>query len=323
MSKIVTVVGATGIQGGSVVKALLNSPEYSVRAITRNTNSDTAKSLKSRGVEVVEADINSVDSLRAAFKGSYAIFAVTNFFEAIMKGESVEKSMELETQMGINLADAAAATETLSHYVWSTLPNSRKNSGGKFVVPYYESKNRIDDHIRKNQQLFNKTTFLWIGWYASNMAYPFFKPSPIHTADGSEVYVQLLSEPSSTRLPLLGDEQTNPGVFAKAVLDQPEKTLPGKLVAGVDEHKPYSEVVETYYATAQGIKAQVVQIPKEHYRQIWPVWGGLMDITNSYFNFTDGKSFSSVDQEVLLKDDLGIKGLVGTAEAFATNKLFK
>lgn len=227
MSKIVTVVGATGVQGGSVVRALLENPEYSIRAITRNAKSDAAQALAARGIEVVEGDINNVESLRAAFAGSYAIFAVTNFFETIPT-LGVEKSMEIETRLGTNLADAADMTESLVHYVWSTLPNSRKNTDGKIVVPYYESKNQVDHHIKANPSLLRKTTFLWIGWYAGNMNYPWFKPSEVHTADGSKLYMQMLGVPPSVRIPLLGDENTKRGAFRQGHPQPPGKDSSGQ-----------------------------------------------------------------------------------------------
>lgn len=318
MSKIVTVIGATGIQGGSVIRALLDNPKYALRAVTRNTKSDAAKALATRGIEVVEADINNVDSLRAAFAGSHAIFAATNFFEALPK-LGIEKSMEIETRLGSNLADAAAATESLEHYVWSTLPNSRKNSGGKFVVPYYESKNRVDDYIKtQHPDLLRKTTFLWLAWYAGNMNYPWYQPSEVHTADGSRSHIQLLSVSPSTRLPLLGDEKVNPGLFVRAILERPDLTLPAKAVAGVDEQLSFTEVARAYGA-ARGIKVQCVQVSKDDYTEIWPAWGELMDLSHAYVEFMDAKGFSSVDEEVLSKEDLGLEGLIGTVEAFATN----
>lgn len=319
MSKIVTVIGATGIQGGSVIRALLDSPDYSLRAVTRNAKSDAAKALAARGVEVVEADINNVESLVAAFRGSHAIFAATNFFEALPQ-LGIEKSMEIETRLGSNLADAAAATDSLAHYVWSTLPNSRKNTGGRVVVPYYESKNRADDHIKATlPQLLSKTTFLWLGWYAGNMRYPWYQPCEVHTADGSRSYVQLLDVPPSVRLPLLGDEAVNPGLFVRAILDRPDLTLPAKAVAGLDEQLTFAEVARAYGA-AQGISVRCVQIPKADYRELWPAWGELMDVSHSYIEAMDGKGFSSVDEDVLTKEDLGLKGLVGTAEVFSANK---
>jgi len=65
---IFTIVGATGAQGGSIVEAALKAGTYSVRAITRNTNSDKAKALAARGVEVVSADLNNELSLLKAFE---------------------------------------------------------------------------------------------------------------------------------------------------------------------------------------------------------------------------------------------------------------
>lgn len=70
MSPIITVIGATGVQGGSVVDAALKSGNYKVRAITRNINSDKAKALAARGVELATADLNDEQSLIKAFEVS-------------------------------------------------------------------------------------------------------------------------------------------------------------------------------------------------------------------------------------------------------------
>src|SRR5436309_2780107 len=107
--KIISVVGATGVQGRSVIDALLKDGTYSIRAITRNPDSNTAKTLASQGVQVVKADANDVASLTEAFKGSSVIYAVTDFFEPFAK-YGPEKATEIEVQQGINLAKAAAAT---------------------------------------------------------------------------------------------------------------------------------------------------------------------------------------------------------------------
>jgi uncharacterized protein YbjT (DUF2867 family) len=116
MSKVVTVVVATGMQGGSVGQAFLNSEEYSIRAITRNRQSEQVKALLAGGVEIVEADINNLESLIAAFAGSYAIYSVTNFFEAFPTVGN-EKAIEIQVHQGINLAKAAIATASLQHYI--------------------------------------------------------------------------------------------------------------------------------------------------------------------------------------------------------------
>lgn len=68
MSKVIAITGATGAQGGGVANILLKTPGWKVRAITRNTNSDKAKDLTSRGAEVVQADFDNEDSLVQAFE---------------------------------------------------------------------------------------------------------------------------------------------------------------------------------------------------------------------------------------------------------------
>jgi len=68
---IVAIIGATGGQGGSVVSAFLADGNYTVRGITRNPSSEKALALKTKGVEVVSADLNSLDSLVEAFKVRY------------------------------------------------------------------------------------------------------------------------------------------------------------------------------------------------------------------------------------------------------------
>jgi uncharacterized protein YbjT (DUF2867 family) len=71
--KIITVLGATGAQGGGLVRAILNdkNSEFSVRAVTRNVNSDKAKALADMGAELVAADVDDGTSLRKAFDGAY------------------------------------------------------------------------------------------------------------------------------------------------------------------------------------------------------------------------------------------------------------
>ena len=135
--KIVSVVGATGTQGGSIVDTLLEEGKYSLRAITRNPDSAKAKSLAARGIEVVKADVNDLDSLKNAFHGTFAVFAVTDFFEPFGQ-HGPQKAMEVETCQGMNLAKAAASTNTLQHYIWSTLPNGMRISGGKYMIPHFE-----------------------------------------------------------------------------------------------------------------------------------------------------------------------------------------
>ena len=81
--KIIAIIGATGAQGGGLVRAILNdaNSDFIPKAITRNPNSDKAIELAKKGVEVVKADVDDLGSLKEAFKGAYGAFCVTNYWE--------------------------------------------------------------------------------------------------------------------------------------------------------------------------------------------------------------------------------------------------
>jgi hypothetical protein len=85
--------------------------------------------------------------------------------------------MEVEEAQGINLAKAASKTPTLKHYIWSTLPNGNKISGGKYIVPHFEAKNQIDAYIKSDPTLYPKTTFVWLTYFMSNLFFPMFTPN--------------------------------------------------------------------------------------------------------------------------------------------------
>ena len=99
--KILVVFGATGNQGGSVINSVLQDPktanEFKIRGITRDPSKPNAKALEKRGVECVAADINNADQIKAALKGAYAVFAVTNYWEKM--------DAPLEIKQGKTIAD--------------------------------------------------------------------------------------------------------------------------------------------------------------------------------------------------------------------------
>jgi len=311
-NKIVSVIGATGVQGGSVINALLEDGTYTIRAITRNPNSDAAKTLTSKGVEVVAADINDVSSLISAFSGSHAIYGVTDFFEPFAK-HGPARAMEIEAEQGTNIAKAASATTSLKHYIWSTLPNGSKLSGGKYRVPHFEAKNRANEYIRSDGNLYSKTTFLWITFYAQNYYFPMF--TPVHVPSSGQ-YIQMHSTPASVPIRSIGDARRNVGLFVKAILQQPELTLPGKFVLAHVEDTTAGEMLQTW-ADAQGKKAQYVQTDKETYYSVYPIWGEEMGVMMQFWNDFRDLSWSGEDG-ILTKEHLGVhEGLVGIRDAFA------
>jgi uncharacterized protein YbjT (DUF2867 family) len=124
---IIAVVGATGSQGGGLVRAILADPEgpFTARALTRNADSGKARAFASQGVEVVEADLDDEASVRKAFDGAYGAFVVTNFW-----AQRTPEQEKARTRAEMELAQAAAAARAakdagLRHVVWSTLEDTR------------------------------------------------------------------------------------------------------------------------------------------------------------------------------------------------------
>ena len=128
----ITVIGATGQQGGAVVNALLEHA-VPIRAVTRNPNGDKARTLARRGVEVVHADLEDLDAVRAAFDGAAAAFVMTT-----------HDGPKQEVAHGRTIA-AAAARVRLPFLVYSSVGGVDRGSG----VPHFESKHRSEQLLRE------------------------------------------------------------------------------------------------------------------------------------------------------------------------------
>src|SRR3984957_8855000 len=126
--QLIAVIGATGQQGGAVVRALQAQGQFKVRALTRNPGKH-----RELAEEVVEADLDRPETLKPAFKGAHGVFLVTNFWE---KGNDELKQA--------TAAVHAAKEAGVKHFVWSTLPNVEAISGGQFHVPHFTGKAKVD-----------------------------------------------------------------------------------------------------------------------------------------------------------------------------------
>jgi uncharacterized protein YbjT (DUF2867 family) len=180
--KVIAVVGATGAQGGGLVRAILNDKNgsFTARAITRNVNSDKAKALADAGAEVVAADLDDVKSLKKAFEGAHGAFCVTNFWEHFKP--------EKEISQARNMAQAAKDAG-VKHVIWSTLEDTRKSIPlsddrmptllGKYKVPHFDGKGEADAIF---SELGVPTTFLVTSFYWENFIY--FGMGPKKGADG-------------------------------------------------------------------------------------------------------------------------------------------
>jgi uncharacterized protein YbjT (DUF2867 family) len=180
--KIIAVIGATGAQGGGLVRAILadKGGAYVPRAITRKPDSEKGKDLAKMGVEVVAADLDDPASLRAAFNGAHGAFCLTNFWEHFSPDKEIAQAKALAQ---------AAKDAGVAHAIWSTLEDTRKRvplSDGrmptlkeKYKVPHFDGKGESDRFFR---DLGVPTTFLATSFYWENFI--FFGMGPKKGDDG-------------------------------------------------------------------------------------------------------------------------------------------
>lgn len=159
--KTILVTGATGAQGGGVVRHLLKDGKFKVRCLTRQPESERARTLVQAGAETVRGDLGNPESLQAAMKGCYGVFGVTNFWE----------HFEKEAFHGKNLIDAVKEAG-IEHFVFSTLPSAQKHSEGKLEVPHFDLKARMEEYARS---LNLPATYAHVAFYYENFLY-FFPP---------------------------------------------------------------------------------------------------------------------------------------------------
>ena len=226
--KILAVVGATGAQGGGLVRAILDDPSggFAARAITRNAGSDKAKALARAGAEVVAADVDDVASLERAFEGAHGAFCVTFFWEHF--------SPEQEAAHARNLAQAAKRAD-VRHVIWSTLEDTRRwvpledqrmpTLMGKYKVPHFDAKGESD---RFFTQLGVPTTFLLTSFYWDNLI--FFGMGPKKGPDGKLAFTMPMAD---AKLPGIAAEDI--GRCAYAIFKQGDSYV-GKTVGLAGEH---------------------------------------------------------------------------------------
>jgi uncharacterized protein YbjT (DUF2867 family) len=147
--KLIAVAGAKGQQGGAVVRALQASNQFKASALTRNPAKHSEL-----GDEVVQADLNRPESLKAAFEGAHGVFLVTNFWE---EADEVEQA---------TVAVRAAKDAGVKHSVWSTLPDVEAISGGKFHVPQLTDKAKAEGIVKEAG--FANHTFVIAPFYYQN-----------------------------------------------------------------------------------------------------------------------------------------------------------
>ncbi|MGE0712113.1 MAG: NmrA/HSCARG family protein [Planctomycetota bacterium] len=232
MSKqVIAVVGATGAQGGGLVRSILASGDYAVRAITRDAKSAKGQGLAKAGAEVVSASVDDPDSLKRAFAGAHGAFCVTFFWDHFSPAKELAHAQNMAT---------AAAQAGVAHVVWSTLEDTRRwvpldddrmpTLQGHYKVPHFDAKGEADRFFAEAVP----TTFLLTSFYWDNLIHFGMGPKP--RPDGKLSFVLPMGE---KKLPGIAADDI--GRCAHGVFRRGEE-LKGKTVGIAGEHLSGAEM---------------------------------------------------------------------------------
>lgn len=231
-TKLIVVLGATGLQGGSVARLFASKPGWRVRGLTRNPDKPSNAGLRDLGIELVAADFDDQASLDKAFEGADVIFANTDFWQFISDPSTYATAAETgqqpnqvaydrEVQQGKSIVDIAAKhTNNLDLFIWSTLSDTKKWSKGEYIHNlHFDSKAAVADYIQATQPaLAAKTSYLQVGMYLQNWKgnpalRPQKKPDGTFTID--------MPKPWQTHPAPLVDPSHDTGLFVEALVNAP------------------------------------------------------------------------------------------------------
>ncbi|OJJ36080.1 hypothetical protein ASPWEDRAFT_41314 [Aspergillus wentii DTO 134E9] len=255
MSKLITVFGATGNQGGSIIKAILAdaalSKEFKIRGITRDVSKPAAQELVKQGVEVKSADMDSTASLVDAVKGSHTVFLVTT--------PAWGGGFEVELVHGTNVANAAKEAG-VQHIIFSSLLNVTETSGGRLTnVHHFDMKQKVEAYIQSTGL---PATFVLPGYFMSN-----FAGFGMIRKGEDDVYTLAYPVSSTAKFPLI-DISEDIGKFVVAAIKKRSELIGAQILAAADYYTP-AEILAEFEAVT-GHKTRYVQVDSETYKGFMP-----------------------------------------------------
>lgn len=259
---IIAIFGGTGAQGGSVVKSLLNDGRFSLRILTRNLNSKKAIKFSKRGVKVFQGNMWNQDDLKKFLNGAYGCFVVTNFWD--------KECMGKEELLGKQIARIAREVG-VRHFVWSTLPNVQKISHGKYNVPHFSDKARVNKYIK--QLGFQYWTFVLPAFYYQNFT-SIFAPK---REDGVLTWRLPLNEESFITAVDIRD--LGPAVLQ--IFNDPKSYHTKKIPLAGDNDHPQNYIIKLSLMTRQ--PAKVVLISPEGFGKAEKEYSKELSDMFSYF----------------------------------------
>ncbi|APG93142.1 NmrA/HSCARG family protein [Sinorhizobium americanum] len=258
--KLIAVFGATGNQGAGVVRALKANGQFKVRALSREPG-------KYQGLadEVVAADLERPETLAAALEGAHGVFLVTNFWQ---EGADEIKQATAAIQ--------AAKAAGVNHLIWSTLPNVEAISDGKFDVPQFTGKAKVDSIVKDAG--FPRHTFVVPPAYYQNFAGPY---GPQMQQDGSLGWV--LPIDPAVRCFHMGDINELGDIVAGAFAN-PEETGNGAYLPLVGDFLTFNDLLGTL--NQLGHKLSFTRVPREVYAGFFPGADALGETLSYYETYT-------------------------------------
>jgi uncharacterized protein YbjT (DUF2867 family) len=241
---LIAVIGASGAQGGAVVRALVDRGAFRVRAITRNPAMYSGPA-----DEVVGADLADVEGLQEAFTGAHGVFALSNFMGA-----------ELDELTQGQHAVEAAAKASIQHFVWSTQPNVEVLSDGAFDVPHFTEKAKVDELVRAAG--FANHTFVIPPFYFENLV-GVLAPQPL--SDGGNGWV--LPIPGDARVVHAASIEDLGGVVA-GVFEHPDEVGTGAYLSSAADLMSFQDFANIL--RSQGHEIGIVEVPPAVYATFYP-----------------------------------------------------
>lgn len=289
-TKTIAVIGATGLQGKSVVNALDEQSAFSVRALTRNPEKYTG-----RANDVVYADLNDVQSLEKAFKNAYGVFIVTNFAEHQDEMSQVKNAI------------AAAKKEGVKHFIWSTLPNVEAISEGEFNVPFFTGKANINELVARAG--FEYYTFAQPPFYFQNLTGAL---APMAKEDGTVGWTFPIDPDKKTLH--LGDINDFGKVVTGAFLN-PEKTGKGQVLSFATQVSSFNDILKAYHKN--GKQYSFTQVPREVFATFFEGAGLYADM----FGYIEKHSFMGphADERIALAKQVATNSFLPLEEWVKAN----
>ncbi|KAF2021444.1 NAD(P)-binding protein [Aaosphaeria arxii CBS 175.79] len=326
-SKLVTIIGITGNQGASVAEAFINEPGWKIRGISRDPSKPSSKVWSDRGVEMVGADLDDAEALKTAFKGSNAIFGVTDFWQQMKVPANIKKAQETgrvlnevafdgEIEQGKNIVNAAQATaDTLDLLVLSVLGDSKKWSHGKITWNYhFEGKWRIVEYLQATYpELYKKTSFFQPAFFMTNLEGGM---GPRKGPDGEYVMRQPID--GNKQIPMYHPRQDT-GPLVKALIT----SSPGKNLMGFSSQISFNEIAQIW-SKSIGEPVKFVPntvedvdkaMPGGHGREL----GEMMAYINDPGYFGGEEAVKELN--LITPQDLGVTGLSNVREFLKDKKV--